>query len=116
MTWIWALPHLGMAPDDEVFVLCLGGPCCACVSRPFSNASFGDGGGKAGILVCRQCCMFYRGWSSFCRRRSQDCGSREEDACALGHWWGLTFDMSGGRRQAQPAEGRPLDGAVRRRR
>ena len=25
-----------------------------------------------------------------------------------------TFGMSGGRRQAQPAEGRPLDGAVRR--
>jgi hypothetical protein len=27
--------------------------------------------------------------------------------------WGLTFDMSGGRKQAQPAGGRPLDGGVR---
>ena len=27
---------------------------------------------------------------------------------------GLTFDMSGGRKQAQPAGGRPLDGGVRR--
>ena len=27
--------------------------------------------------------------------------------------WGLTFDMSGGRRQARPAGGRPLDGGVR---
>src|SRR5450631_3569418 len=27
----------------------------------------------------------------------------------------LTFDMSGGRKQAQPAGGRPLDGGVRRR-
>src|SRR5205085_7661638 len=26
----------------------------------------------------------------------------------------LTFDMSGGRKQAQPAGGRPLDGRVRR--
>ena len=27
--------------------------------------------------------------------------------------WGLTFDMSGGRKQAQPAGGLPLDGRVR---
>ena len=26
--------------------------------------------------------------------------------------WGLTFDMSGGRKQAKPAGGRPLDGRV----
>ena len=29
------------------------------------------------------------------------------------HSWGLTFDMSGGRKQAQPAGERPLDGGVR---
>src|SRR5664279_923338 len=29
--------------------------------------------------------------------------------------WGLTFDMSGDRRQAKLAVGRPLDGGVRRR-
>lgn len=29
-------------------------------------------------------------------------------------WCGLTFDMSGDRRQAKPAGGRPLDGGVRR--
>jgi hypothetical protein len=28
--------------------------------------------------------------------------------------WRLTFDMSGGRKQAEPAGGRPLDGGVRR--
>ena len=30
------------------------------------------------------------------------------------HAWGLTFDMSGSRRQAKPAGGCPLDGVVRR--
>ena len=33
---------------------------------------------------------------------------------AMQQSWGLTFDMSGDRRQAQPAGGRPLDGGVRR--
>jgi len=28
-------------------------------------------------------------------------------------YWGLTFDMSGGRKQAKLAGGRPLDGGVR---
>jgi len=34
-------------------------------------------------------------------------------ACTTEARWGLTFDMSGGRKQAQPAGGRPLDGEVR---
>src|SRR6185312_6065798 len=35
---------------------------------------------------------------------------QDGEVCACG----LTFDMSGDRRQAQPAGGRPLDGGVRR--
>src|SRR5450755_2118875 len=31
----------------------------------------------------------------------------------VGQPWVLTFDMSGSRKQAQPAGGRPLDGGVR---
>jgi hypothetical protein len=36
-------------------------------------------------------------------------------ASSIGHCqWALTFDMSGGRKQAKLAGGRPLDGGVRR--
>jgi len=37
-----------------------------------------------------------------------------KDVHASQHWH-LTFDMRGGRQQAKPAVGRPLDGRVRRR-
>src|SRR5881392_826095 len=44
------------------------------------------------------------------------------DLCIFGEWacgrwnfdWGLTFDMRGGRKQAKPDCGRPLDGRVSR--
>jgi hypothetical protein len=50
-------------------------------------------------------------------RRIQECrGNTEQLKGTDARHRGLTFDMSGGRKQAQHAAGRPLDGVVRRRR
>src|SRR5664280_402795 len=45
-------------------------------------------------------------------RKMAICGQRVASFIALA-LRGLTFDMSGGRKQAEPAGGRPLDGVVR---